>query len=425
MNTLGIIAEYNPFHKGHEYSIRRLKEACGADYTVIIMSGDFTQRGCPAILDKYLRAEMALRSGADLVLELPIYYSTGSAEYFAGGAVSILNGLGCIDYLGFGSESGDIASIENIAACLTEKNDELDEIISRKIKSGSSYALARSEALSHLTGISSCFLSTSNDILGIEYVKALKLQNSSIRPICIKRQGAGFHDLDTSSDEFPSAEMIRTQLEQKFAINSSPCAISASADKYDLLKELSPYLPNSALSAIENCTQMQMPLIKLDDFSEFLKYRLLSEKAKGYEEYVDMNSSLSDKILNNLYSFTDISAFIDRLKTKNLTYTRINRALLHILLGLTDDKLNKYHPSKESYTGYARILGLNTKSSALMKKIQECSSIPVISKLSSSKKQLSDTEFCLLSDTIDAADIYNLVSSKKPISEYTKRIILL
>ena len=138
-----------------------------------------------------------------------------------------------------------------------------------------------------------------------------------------------------------------------------------------------------------------------------------------------MNSSLSDKILNNLYSFTDISAFIDRLKTKNLTYTRINRALLHILLGLTDDKLNKYHPSKESYTGYARILGLNTKSSALMKKIQECSSIPVISKLSSSKKQLSDTEFCLLSDTIDAADIYNLVSSKKPISEYTKRIILL
>ena len=234
MKTVGIIAEFNPFHKGHEYLIRTLKKETGSDYAVIVMSGDYTQRGAPAIFDKYTRTKMALLSGADLVLELPLYYSTSSAEFFAGGAISLLNGLSCIDYLGFGSESGDTSSMRQIASVLADEPSEFADAIKENLKSGMNYAAARSAALSSYLDTDASLIANPNDILGTEYIKALLIQNSPIAPVTIKRIGASYNDdtLSEDSNIFSSARAIRLALEDNdFDLKGDDKVISQIPDK--------------------------------------------------------------------------------------------------------------------------------------------------------------------------------------------------
>ena len=196
MKTIGIIAEYNPFHTGHEYHILKTKELTGADRVVVIMSGNFVQRGTPAICDKYTRATAAILGGADLVLELPAYYSCGSAEFFAMGAVSILNQLQIIDYLSFGTESDNIESLNQIADILVNEPDEYKSLLMNELNSGNNMAVARSNALLTYTG-NSLFhdlVNSPNNILALEYLKALKNFCSPISPVNILREGAGYHD---------------------------------------------------------------------------------------------------------------------------------------------------------------------------------------------------------------------------------------
>ncbi len=196
MKVTGIIAEYNPFHKGHEYQIKKARELTDADYVIVVMSGDFTQRGAPALLDKYTRARMALACGADLVLELPVRYACASAEFFAGGAVSILDGLGVVDYLCFGSESGDTEKIAASAHALlsAEKDDEYRRRIRQNQKEGLSYPAARAKALNLSDETDAQYWTLPNNILGIEYCKALTLSQSKIRPLTILRQGSAYHE---------------------------------------------------------------------------------------------------------------------------------------------------------------------------------------------------------------------------------------
>ncbi len=409
MNTLGIIAEYNPFHKGHKYSIETLKANCNADFAVVIMSGDYTQRGCPAVFDKYTRCAMALSCGADLVLELPVYYSTGSAEFFAGGAVSILNGLGCIDYLGFGSESGDILSMKQIAEVLVFEPSEFTASLKNNLKLGKSYAAARAEALKSCADIDTDIISTPNNVLGTEYIKAILLQKSNIKPICIKRQGAGYHD--TSADnEYASATAIRSLMEKSDSLPAS----------------LSTYIPDEAVAVIEQkIKDKKTKLVTPDSFSELLHYKLLSEKITGFEKYLDVSREISDKIQSDLSDFNGFTDFVEKLKTKELAYTRINRALLHILLNITKSNMDLYSPDRSHFTSYARILGFKGASSALMKTIKETATIPVISRLSDAYKQLDDTQMQLLSETITASNIYDLISADCVKNEYAKAPIIL
>lgn len=430
MKTVGIIAEFNPFHKGHEYLIRTLKKETGSDYAVIVMSGDYTQRGAPAILDKYTRTKMALLCGADLVLELPIYYSTSSAEFFAGGAVSLLNNLGCIDFLGFGSESEDIESMKKVSAVLADEPKDFSEHIKRNLKSGMSYPAARSDALSKYidktsdtndNGFDVSPLSSPNDILGTEYIKALILQHSIITPYAVKRVGAGYDDTELFSDpgHYASAKAIRTVLENLGDIKNISGKDLSQEDAFSQL----PMAVTDYLLSLNN--DGKLSYISADSFSELLHYKLLLGKNEGFSDFLDVTPDLSDKILGNLNSFSSFSDYIMKLKSKDLTYTRISRALLHIVLGMTSDKLKLYTEDRSAFTSYARILGFNKSASPLMKKIQECSHIPVISTLSDAYKALDKTAYMLLCDTISASNIYDLVRGTAPINEYAKPPVIL
>ncbi|WP_026494808.1 nucleotidyltransferase [Butyrivibrio sp. WCD3002] len=417
MKVLGIIAEYNPFHNGHEYAIRALKEKTASDYVVVVMSGDYTQRGCPAIFDKMLRTKMALSCGADLVLELPVYYSTGSAEYFAGGAVSVLNGLGCVDFLGFGSETDNLLGMSKAAELLANEPLELSDKIKEYVKSGMSYAAARARALSEITGLDTDSFSAPNDILGTEYIKALILQGSSIKPVSIKREGAGYHDTDAEGT-LSSAESIRKLLEGSDILEND--------NGQSVLSVISQNVPEDVFSIIKNhLTNNEKAIMTVDDLSCFLHYKLLLHKNSGYTAFADVSSDLSDKIAANLKDYKQISAFIIKLKSKDIAYTRISRALLHILLDIKAENLSEYAGDKTEFTSYARILGLNKNASPLLKKIQECSRIPVISRLSDSVKVLDDMQLRLLNETLLASNIYDLALGKTEFSEFSKSVITL
>ena len=219
MKTAGIIAEYNPFHTGHKYQIDHVKGTLSADYVVIAMSGDFVQRGTPALLSKYVRAEMALRAGADLVLELPVSCATASAELFARSGVQLLDGLGVVDTLCFGSECGDTEILMKLAGILVEEPEEFKSALRRNLKEGMTFPKARSLALGEvLPGNESekyqQVLSSPNNILGIEYCKAILRENSSIVPTAIKREGNDYHENSLFTDSFPSASAIRNAVLQ-------------------------------------------------------------------------------------------------------------------------------------------------------------------------------------------------------------------
>ena len=213
MKTAGIIAEYNPFHKGHEYQIRYTKEKLKADYVIVAMSGDYVQRGTPALISKHVRAEMALRCGADLVFEMPVSISTASAEAFAMGGVSLLDSLGVVDMLCFGSESGEISALRELAEILVEEPKEYKKLLKSFLSEGLTFPAARSQALTEyfknprnfngddfdgvltpLLNEVTQILNTPNNILGIEYCKALLRLNSQSRPVTIRREGMGYHE---------------------------------------------------------------------------------------------------------------------------------------------------------------------------------------------------------------------------------------
>ncbi len=405
MKVVGIVAEYNPFHKGHAYHIKKAKELTGSDYCIVVMSGDFTQRGVPAMMDKYSRAKMALLNGADLVLELPVRFATSSAEDFAQSAVAILEATGVVTDICFGSECGNVEKLSKIAKVLLEEPEEYKTVLKRELKNGCSYPVARNTALQGLD----CWdfdslklLSMPNNILGIEYIKALLLTGSKINPVTIQRMGSDYND-STLSASFSSAMAIRA-------------SIAATENLENIVSDV----PESVLEIMKNERNVSFPILP-DDFSEMLHYKLLSEVENGFTDYIDVNSDLSDRIVNNVYSYKNFESFCDLLKTKNMTYTRISRSLLHILLDL------KTLPATSP--GYLRILGINPEAEGLSKAVKEASSLPLISKMADAKKTLSDEELALLSEDVFAANLYETVVRKKFkkefVSEYQKQIQVL
>lgn len=400
----GIIAEYNPFHNGHLYQLNTAKEQTGADYTIIVMSGNFMQRGTPALLDKFSRAKMALLCGADLVLELPAYYAASSAEYFSMGGVTLLDKLGVVNHLCFGSECGDVDVLEKIARPLAKEPAEYTKLLRGYLKEGLSFPTARTKALlAYDASLSACeeVFSSPNNILGIEYIKALLRRGSSMEPITVKRKGADYHDTTLATADLTSVWDAPT---------SSASAIRQAVYEGMDLSCIQKHMPNAAYEIMgDNCTRSGF--ILLNDLSSILHYKLLQEQFGGYEHFLDVTPELSDRILNNLYDFKDYESFCDLLKRKDITYTRISRCLLHILLDMKTETMEHYRDI--DYIPYARVLGFRRDSTPLLSTIKANSSIPLLTKLADAEQSLDETAYVMLKDEIRINQIYASVLAQK------------
>lgn len=418
MKTVGIIAEYNPFHNGHLYQLKKAKEITGADFAVVVMSGDFTQRGTPAVFDKYTRCRLSLLAGADLCIELPVVFATASAELFAKGAVSLLSALG-VDALCFGSECGEIAPLREIASLLFAEPPAYKEALNKALKEGLSFPSARAAAvrkcahagsLSGMDAAASDVLASPNNILGIEYLKALlaleKNGQHAPVPYTIKREGDGYLSHTLSEESFCSAMALR-----KGIVEENP----------DLLR----YVPESIRQEFADTCQTKSFLFA-DDFSGMLFYKLLSEKDTGYDAYLDVSSDLSDKIRKNLASFTTFSAFCENsLKSKDITLTRVYRSLLHILLSIKKEDLPAAAP-------YARILGFREASFEVFGCLSK-ENVPLLSRLKDASSLLSPEALSCLSKDIFAAHLYEHVRMQHMlhmqkddcpfVSEYSRPVI--
>lgn len=411
MKTVGLITEYNPFHNGHAYHIEKAKMLTGADRVIVVMSGDFVQRGAPAVMPKHLRAESALLSGASLIIELPVCFATGSAEYFAQGSISLLNQLGCIDSICFGSECGDLHLLKEIAQILADEPIEYQTALKQALKEGASFPAARQEALNIYSDKYSEILASPNNILGIEYLKALAKIHSKMEPFTIKRIGAGYHDMDIDG-QFSSATAIRSDIYQLADVNSSSESLP--------LTHIQTQVPSSCHELMKKNYQTRYP-VKADDFSLLLKAKLLSETAGSLSHYLDMSPELANRILRLRNDYLSFEQFCDLLKTKELTRSRISRSFIHVLLGITNDWLT----AMKAPAPYARILGFRRDHADLLGILKRTSDIPLIT--SPARAVLADTVYQMLELDIYASDLYESVITDlygTPFhNELTKQII--
>ncbi len=410
MKITAIIAEYNPFHKGHEYQINEAKKVTGADAVLVVMSGDFTQRGTPAITDKHLRAKMALLGGADAVIELPSCYACASAEYFADGAIALLDSLGCIDSICFGSECGDINILRAVAEVLLNEPAPFKEVFQTEIKAGKSYPVARNRALvacvPHFAENEN-IIGSPNNILGIEYIKSILKRKSKIQPYTILRLGADYHSYRLDQT-FSSALALRQSLDIQGDLSMIETQVPAGT--YEILKE----------------EQGKSYPIYPRDFSSRLKYKLLLEQNDGYSSFVDINQDLSDRIEKHMFDTTDYEQLCDILKTKNYTYARISRLLCHILLDLRKEDLDDY--MNEGTVFYCRVLGFRESFKETLGLIAKSSRVPLITKVSDGKKLEDPYGQSQFNQDILVSHLYQSVVSEKfdqPFkNEYKRQVII-
>lgn len=337
MKVAGIVAEYNPFHNGHKYHIEKTKEELRATHTMAVMSGDFVMRGEPALKDKLARAKAAVSGGCDLVLELPVCYALSSAEYFAYGAVYILNAAGCVDYLSFGSEAGSADKL--IKAAIKLREEETGKRIKEEMKSGIPVFKAISNILYEYKDI----LEMPNNILGINYIKALLSLNSSIKPYTVKREGSGYNE-ETVSGEFASARAIRNMLSKN--------------------EDASEWVPASSLEALEN------PVLE-KEFDSVMTYALRTAGEDKIKTYADVREGLENLIKKAAFSENTVSGIAEAVKSKRYAYTRIKRIMYNILLDIPES-------SRKKNPEYIRVLAFNEKGRELLSEMKKTASLPVI-----------------------------------------------
>lgn len=413
MKTVGIVAEYNPFHNGHAYHIKKAKEITGADCAIIIMSGNFVQRGTPAILDKYTRTKMALLGGADLVLEIPTLYAASSAELFALGSVLTLEKLHHIDFLCFGSEEGKIEPFLESASFFLDESASFKNNLSMFLKQGDSFPKARAKALNleQFDGLacqnnnnSEDFLSLPNNILGIEYLKILKKYHSPITPVTVQRKNVHYHDKNLYHF-FSSASAIREAMNQ----NQTEKALSS--------------IPDSCHDLIMEEYKKSFPIC-LDDFSSHF-YFLLQRETNSLSSFLDIKEELANRILKLKNPTLSITEFISVLKNKAFTYTAIQRGILHYLLNIEKELSEEVKLDEIVY--YARVLGMNKKGAAFLKEAKKTSEIPFIQRPARAYKVLSPLGKQVFDIDLRAYELYQLIQYEKfgvkPQSEYRRGII--
>ncbi len=382
MNVVGVITEYNPFHNGHKYQLDYIRHELKADYIVIAMSGNFVQRGTPALVNKYVRTNMALSCGADLVLELPTVFATSSAAYFAEGGVKLLSNTNCINYLCYGAETDNHSLIRSIADILLNEPENFKKNLSINLKNGDNYPIARKKAIADIFTNSSdveALLSMPNNILGIEYEKALSKTN--IKGHVLKRNGENYHSTNIDS-VYSSASAIRKYLRENDIQNLSEC--------------FSHSLPKESLNLLFDYINENSFMFE-DSFSDLLFYRLSMLPQSDLCNYLDCTEELSAKISNNLNKFKSFSSFCELLKSKNVTHSRISRVLLHILLDIKSGNLKQ--------PDYIRILGFRKSSTPLLHEIKKNASAPLITKV-------ADAPDNILSKDIFASNLYYSLACK-------------
>ncbi len=395
MKICGLITEYNPFHNGHVHHMEEARRVTGCDYLIVVMSGNYVQRGTPAVIDKYERTRMALNAGADLVLELPVLFCTGSAETFATAAVSLLNQMGCVDCICFGSELGDIEPLRRIAKVLNDEPASFREDLRLYLRSGMNYPTARATALMDYMADEyedlGEILESPNNILGIEYLRALYRFNSAIVPYTIKRWKTE-HTSDQPFENVASATTLRHMLYED-----------------DGAERITPYVPTYVAREIALKFGFCTP-VRGNDFSQLLQYKLMTEK-DHLTDYLDFSPELKERVINILPEIYTFKEWADALKTRTYTRTRINRALLHLLIGIKELDLKDY--IDEDYCMYMRILGFRSEAVALLSEIKANTNLPMISKMADAKNILTPKALRLLQFDIDSTDLYRNVVYQK------------
>ena len=362
MNVVGIIAEYNPFHKGHAYQIQKAKEQCGAEFAVVVMNGDFVQRGEPAIFDKYTRTKEALWGGADLIFELPVRFGLSSAGDFAMGGILALNALPFVTHLCFGTETGDLTPLLQAASFLCDEPDSYRTRVKHFVKQGILYPKARSLALAAESGLPTETWDSPNNILGLEYCVALQKLHSKIKPFTIRREGQGYHDNDTPAlSDFPSATFLRKQIRK-------------AGEKENL---------------------------SLSDFSSLIGYSLLT--AKDLCRIKDITPDLSDRIRNELPKYREINEFVKTIKNPSLTTGRIKRSFFQCLFDIEKE---------EPVMPYLRVLGTKKEASSLLSQ-KENASCQILTKLAFDVPKMDDTAKKLFAKDLLASDLYRQVFCHK------------
>lgn len=404
---LGIVSEYNPFHNGHLHHLNLSKKISGCSFTVAVMSGNFTQRGDTALVDKWTRAEMALKAGVDLVIELPTLYAISSAENFADGAIKILNSLGVVDYISFGSEIGEIAPLNDVATILYKEPKEFSNLISKQLKSGLSYPKARELAVSMYFGSSSKkfkeVLENPNNILGIEYLKALKKHRSPIEPITIKRDYSDYNS-KTVKKGIASATAIRTMIEQN--------------------KNIHYVVPYETYELMEQKVQNNEIIKNLSVFEKEIIYTLRKMSVQEIASLPDVSEGLEFRIKEAANISNTLESLLYNIRTKRYAETRIRRILLYSLLGIKDKDINM----SRRVTPYIRVLGFNKHGKRIISAI--AANNPRLKIIVSVKKfmetNIDPIQKSMISKDILATNIYTLgYSSKTGIAnlDYTKKVI--
>lgn len=399
--VLGIIAEYNPFHNGHLYHLDASKKVTGCDYTVAIISGNFTQRGSTSVVDKWSKTKMALQNGVDLVIELPVLYSISSSENFADGAIKILNSLGIIDYLSFGSETPDITILNSIADILCNEPKDYKKLLTTELDKGLSFPKARENALLDYIKNTNTFendkqdfeeykkaLSSPNNILGIEYLKALKKYNSSIKPVCISRFATDYNSSDFSGS-IASATAIRELIKNK---------------DFNSIKTV---IPENSYSVLMDCINSGHIVPDLNCFEKELIYTLRKMSTEEISNLPDVSEGLEFSIKKAANSCNTINEFLDIVKSKRYTVTRLQRILLYALLNISKEDMQL---SKQVEMPYVRVLGFNDNGKKLISEI--ATKHPELKIITSVKKFIdtnSDKDLqVLFNKDVLATDVYSL-----------------
>ncbi|MCI6756309.1 MAG: nucleotidyltransferase family protein [Lachnospiraceae bacterium] len=423
----GVIAECNPFHEGHRYLLEKAREITGADRVVVLLSGDFVQRGEPAVEPKEIRVRQILAGGADAVLELPVLYAASSAEYFADGAVNIFNRLGGVTDLVFGSESGSLEPLSKAADLLLREPEQFRQALRRHLAEGMTYPAARSAAAAETAGIR--LPDTANDLLGMEYLlSVLRLREGGRNVTSIRHV-----PIDTD----PGTADTRAQMREKNASDMS----FANAEKNGAGSEACRFTPHavkristvSASALREERRKTDPSAVCPDDFSDMLYYRIrsvLKEErtrpgASALDDFLDVTPDFADKIRRALPEYESLSAFTARLKSKDLTYTRVSRALLHVLLDIRKSDLAVFR-----VPGYVRLLGLSGDAGKAGDLIGTLASgqLPVIAALGRDQSRIPASYERMLQTDLFASELYDAVYARKTghaaiLSEHAKPVI--
>lgn len=403
MNVVGLVTEHNPFHNGHLYHVQQARRACDADIVISVMSGHFLQRGEPALFNKWARAKMAVMAGVDVVIELPAAFSVRSASTFAHGSVEILNATGIVSHICFGSESGDLNELWPAAHVLAKEPPDFRQKLACHLDRGLSFPKARSLALADYlapnqqnTAVSDVYASP-NNILGIEYLKALESTGSSIKPVTIKRFAAGYHDREIED---------YSGIENYLAIASATSIREELSAAGELNRKISAVVPETTLQIMEQEIASGQGPVFMANYAQILFYLLRTHAKEWLAEIYDVTEGLENRIDESARAACSVEDLLQQIKTKRYTRTRLQRIISYIMLGYTKSLAAVFD---ETGPCYLRILGLSAQGRRILKTIKKQGHLPVLTRTAPYLNGLDDLALMLKFD-VKASDVYALLT---------------